>query len=104
MEPPDLIKNNEPKNYETDLKYGENLDIKLPVTSGTGYSWNLTSTSGLELIGKKTVHTNIKPGASVIQVWTYKGVETGEQKIVAIYSRPWENKSEKPSVLFVNVI
>lgn len=111
MEQVNVIKNNELKNYYTELKYGENLDIKLPVTSGTGYSWNLTSTPGLELIGKKTIQNNIcfphplgRPGASTIQVWTYKGVGKGKQKVEAIYSRPWENKNEKPSILFVNVI
>ena len=72
----------------------------------TGYSWNVTVTSGLGI----TNNTFIPPqstlmGAGGSHEWDVKAVKTGQQKFSGVYKQPWMNTTANDTTfaLWVNV-
>ncbi len=84
---------NETNNNETvTLPVGSAITISLDENPTTGYSWNVTSSAGLEYVND----TYIAPetglvGAGGVHVWEYLAAEEGSAEFSAVYKRPWEN-------------
>lgn len=73
---------------------GDVIIVELDENPTTGYSWNLTYSSGLELnddVYAQENGTEGMTGAGGTHKWTFKITDTGKQNISAVYMRPWEN-------------
>jgi inhibitor of cysteine peptidase len=90
---------------------GDTVHLSLPENPSTGYSWQMTTSDGIEQVGDNYIPGNIgtagRPivGAGGTHEWTYKVTKPGTQTISGIYKRPWEGSSagEKTYTLNVNV-
>lgn len=89
--------------YSMNIKRGQSFDLQLSETAGTGYSWKIDHTPGLQLLDEKVILQNMVPGGSGTQVWTFRATMPGNQQITAVYRRPWEHTVERPNVYFVKV-
>jgi predicted secreted protein len=78
---------------EIALKVGNILQIELPGTGGTGYSWTAEEACApyLKLLDQTTrqLKKNL-PGGPVMQVWRFKAEKPGACEIIMAYFRPWE--------------
>jgi len=78
---------------EIALKVGNILQIELPGTGGTGYSW-LAETTGapyLRLMDQSTRQLKEgRLGGPVMQIWRFKAEKPGATEISMAYYRPWE--------------
>lgn len=73
---------------------GDTIILMLEENPTTGYSWNLSASSGLSLVNDEYVQDPAAEGmtgAGGVHNWTFEVVEDGVQNISAIYKRPWEN-------------
>lgn len=84
---------------------GSTFSINLDENPSTGYSWNVSSTSGLTITNDKYTQGASRPGASGTHEWTIKAAGKGQQ-FTAIYKRPWEpaTGSETTFTLKVTVV
>jgi inhibitor of cysteine peptidase len=80
--------------------------VELAENPTTGYSWNVTVTSGLEI----TNDTYIAPetdrvGAGGSHLWDVKAISSGQQEFSGIYMQPWMNATgnETTFTLMVDV-
>jgi inhibitor of cysteine peptidase len=96
---------NETDNGKTiSVKTGDVLDVRLPTTAGTGYSWHLDLSDGLHLIDTNNYASDsIKYGGSRIQEFVIKAAATGIQKVKGIYKRSWEKETGNESIFMVNI-
>lgn len=81
-------------NETVTLPAGSEITISLDENPTTGFSWNVTSSVGLDYVND----TYIAPetglvGAGGVHVWEYLAAEEGSAEFSAIYKRPWENKT-----------
>jgi len=86
---------------------GDTFTVKLDENPTTGYSWNLTADSGLQVDGGQYVpYSTGLMGSGGYHTWTIKAVKAGTYRINGIYKRPWESISgqEKTFTLTVQVI
>jgi inhibitor of cysteine peptidase len=88
------------------MAVGTSFMVMLQENPTTGYSWNVSVTSGLNI----TNDTYIPPtsglaGAGGIHTWSVLTTKTGIQEFSGIYMRPWENVTgnETSYLLKVNV-
>ncbi len=72
----------------------------------TGYSWNMTVTSGLEIMND----TYLAPdtglvGAGGSHMWDLKAIASGQQEFSGVYKQPWMNTTANDTTysLMVNV-
>jgi inhibitor of cysteine peptidase len=66
-------------------------DILLKENPTTGYMWNATVSSGLEIVNDSYIAPeNQMPGAGGMHEWTVKAIAPGNQTFTAVYHRPWE--------------
>ncbi|MDD3857060.1 MAG: protease inhibitor I42 family protein [Methanoculleus sp.] len=83
---------NETNNNETvTVPAGSNITISLTENPTTGYEWNVTSSTGLQLV--KETHDAPQTelvGAPGVHVWEYTAAESGAAEFSAIYKRSWE--------------
>jgi inhibitor of cysteine peptidase len=73
---------------------GDTIIIELQENPTTGYSWNLSASSGLSLVDDKYVQDSAEEGMTGVggvHVWTFDVIEDGVQDISAVYMRPWED-------------
>ena len=76
------------------LKIGSTTDIILKENPTTGYSWNASVTSGLEIVNDSyNPPTSRLMGAGGEHQWTIRGTAVGNQTFSAVYRRPWEAPS-----------
>jgi len=81
------------------LKKGDLLEVTLPATLGTGYSWQVTQAGGALLSlrekseGKKRDGEGPKTGGAEDQVFQFDAKATGTAKLELQYSRPWEKQA-----------
>lgn len=74
---------------------GDTLLIKLQMASGTGFVWQVSGKPGLCKQGD-TKYEHIKrnmPGAPLIEIMSFDITASGEENILFIYHRPFENNS-----------
>jgi inhibitor of cysteine peptidase len=88
---------------------GETFTVKLDENPTTGYSWNMTVGSGLEIVSDRYVPSTTSPnivGSGGYHEWTIKAVSSGTHEISGIYKRPWEpvTGSEQSFNLKVKVV
>lgn len=73
---------------------GDDFSIVLESNPTTGYSWQLSSLPGKELISFINSYFETKEsaavGASGRQVWIFKALKAGRTTIYFKYVRPWE--------------
>lgn len=84
---------NETNNNETvTLPAGSNVTIRLDENPTTGYSWNVTSSTGLQYVNDTFIapQTGLM-GAGGVHVWECLAAETGTAEFSAIYMQPWMN-------------
>jgi predicted secreted protein len=82
---------------ELTLKKGDILQIELPGTGGTGYSWSVEAAGGpyLKLMSQDTkLVGGPRPGSPVMQIWRFKAERPGAAEIKMAYYRPWEGKEK----------
>jgi predicted secreted protein len=78
---------------EISLKVGNILQIELPGSGGTGYSWLAKNTFAphLKLLDQTIRQLNAGlPGGSVTYIWRFKAATPGATGISMDYFRPWE--------------
>jgi predicted secreted protein len=76
---------------------GDTLQIVLEMTTGTGYSWMLSSDAylgALQYIGH-VVEPPTMPGNPVKDTWTFKAINVGTAYISMEYSQPWPGGAKK---------
>lgn len=77
---------------------GGSVTLELPVTTGTGYLWELTlDPIGIlegDLAGTTVRQDGAMPGAVTEQRWLLNAVAPGRTTIRATYRRPWERDVE----------
>ena len=77
---------------------GGTLVVKLPITTGTGYTWEVAKndTDRLKLAGKPTMEKPDKPvpGAKTTQVFRFEAAAAGTTELTLEYKRPFEK--DKP--------
>ncbi len=69
------------------------LTLELAENPSTGYSWNLSTTSGLRIAGDEYVPSAANGtvvGAGGLHRWRIETVAAGLQEITGVYVRPWE--------------
>lgn len=84
---------NETNNNETvTLPAGSEIAIRLDENPTTGFSWNVTSSAGLEYVNDTYIapETELVGAGGGVHVWQYLAAEPGAAEFTAIYKRPWE--------------
>ncbi len=87
---------------EFTLDRGDALEISLPATSGTGYTWQAEPLAGgyVKQIGKPTFKgDSAMPGASGHQTFRFAVEARGSGMLEMRYLRPWE-KDKPPAKVF----
>jgi predicted secreted protein len=87
---------------EFTLDRGDALEISLPATSGTGYTWQAEPVAGgfVKQVGEPEFkRDSAMPGASRYQVFHLAVESRGTGALEMRYLRPWE-KSKPPAKVF----
>jgi inhibitor of cysteine peptidase len=87
---------------EFTLDRGDALEISLPVTSGTGYTWQAEPVAGgiVTQVGEPEInHVSSTPGASGHQIFHFARGASGSGTLELRYLRPWE-KDKAPAKVF----
>ena len=87
---------------EFTLDRGDALEISLPATSGTGYTWQAEPVAGgyVKLIGEPRFKgESAMPGASGHQMLRFAVEARGNGTLEMRYLRPWE-KDKPPAKVF----
>jgi predicted secreted protein len=84
------------------LDRGDALEISLPATSGTGYTWQAQPIAGglARQVGEPAFTLdNAMPGAPGHQIFHFGIDGSGTGALEMVYLRPWE-KGSKPAKVF----
>jgi inhibitor of cysteine peptidase len=86
------------------LRSGDVLEVALPATLGTGYSWKVANSAAnvLKAQGKPeagSAETASKAGQPENQVFLFNTLAKGTGQLEMQYQRPWE-KDRKPAKTF----
>lgn len=96
----------EDNNKTITITRGEIFRIKLQENPTTGYEWNITTSEGLVRLGDKYSpfdRTGRRLGSGGIPGWDIRAISTGDEKIKAVYKRPWENLTGSEETYTLNV-
>src|SRR5208282_5925145 len=88
--------------HEFLLDRGDALEISLPATSGTGYTWQAEPVAGgfVKQVGDPAFTLDsAMPGASGHQIFHFAVDASGTDTLEIRYLRPWE-KDTKPAKVF----
>jgi inhibitor of cysteine peptidase len=80
------------------------IQLRLPENPTTGFSWNLSVTTGLSIINETYIPDDVSGklvGSGGIHAWFLKAIGPGEQAISGTYRRPWEPAA--PGVTFFSL-
>jgi inhibitor of cysteine peptidase len=89
------------------VKTGAVITVRLQENPTTGFTWNLTTTPGLQIINdtyKPTYTTGKMVGSGGTHIWDISAVATGEQKIKGVYMRSWEPVSGNETAFSMTVV
>ena len=110
MKEPVLLKNATITANETvsnlSAPIGETILISLKENPTTGYTWNVTNSSGLELIADTYEMEKVKEGivgAGGVHSWILKTTEIGNQTFSGIYKHSWEADSKEDQTYKLDV-
>jgi inhibitor of cysteine peptidase len=83
---------NETNNGEAvDVPTDSTIIIRLEENPTTGYSWNVTSSQGLEYVNDTFIPPETQlVGAGGVHEWEYRALEVGDAEFSAVYMRPFE--------------
>jgi inhibitor of cysteine peptidase len=87
---------------EFTLDRGDALEISLPATSGTGYTWQAQPVAGelVKAVGEPAYKLDsAMPGASGHQIFHFSVQASGAAALEMRYLRPWE-KDTPPAKVF----
>ncbi len=87
---------------EFTLDRGDALQISLPATSGTGYTWQAAPIAGgfVKPVGEtRFKRDSAMPGASGHEIFRFSVVASGTGALELRYLRPWE-KDTPPAKVF----
>ncbi|HTY14856.1 MAG TPA: protease inhibitor I42 family protein [Methanoregulaceae archaeon] len=93
IQPGHLVITEEQNNATIPVKSGDQITLMLPENPTTGYTWNLTTTRGLNQTGDRYTpsdRTGTLVGSGGTHVWQMTVTGTGDQAISGIYKRSWE--------------
>jgi predicted secreted protein len=88
--------------HEFTFVRGDALEISLPATSGTGYTWQAEPVAGgsVKQMGEPEFRRDsAMPGASGLEVFHFAVGASGSGTLELRYLRPWE-KSAPPARIF----
>lgn len=88
-----IVVNEEQNNATTYVGKDSLITLELKENPTTGYQWNLTTTTGLVVTGDQYVPSDTTGqlvGSGGTHIWDMTAVQTGDQKITAVYKRSWE--------------
>lgn len=79
---------------EIDVGVGEILELALPETSGTGFSWAFTSRGeSILALEKEYYAADAAPGSGRMHCWRLKAIAPGNAMLKLDYARPWEKRA-----------
>jgi inhibitor of cysteine peptidase len=100
---PTVVVTDKDNEGQVSIAKGGTVVVRLPVTSGTGYSWALAQNGAPQLkpLGKSSMEKpkDLKPGATQIQVFHFTAATAGSTTLEFHYARPWE-KNAAPAKTF----
>jgi inhibitor of cysteine peptidase len=102
-----LVVTEEQNGATVNVKTGAVITVKLQENPTTGYSWNLTTTNGLQIINdtyQPTYSTGKMVGSGGTHSWDISAVATGDQKIKGVYMRSWEPVSGNETDFSMTVV
>jgi len=88
--------------HEFTFVRGDAVEISLPASSGTGYTWQVEPVAGgsVKQMGEPEFRReSVMPGASGLQVFHFAVGASGSGTLELRYRRPWE-KSTPPARTF----
>ncbi len=88
------------------MKVSQTVLVSLKENPTTGFEWNATNSTGLEIVN--STHTTDKApegmvGVGGVHTWILKAVEAGNQTFDAVYKREWEPTTGKEDAYSLNV-
>ena len=88
------------------LERGDALEISLPVTSGTGYTWRAEPVAGgiVSQVGDPEIRRDsATPGATGHQIFHFARGAVGSGTLEMRYLRPWEKDKPPAKVFKINL-
>lgn len=84
----------EEQNHATvTVQKGNSIIVRLQENPTTGFSWNLTTSPGLQVVSDTYIPSDTTGrlvGSGGTHVWDISAHSAGRQSIQAVYMRPWE--------------
>jgi inhibitor of cysteine peptidase len=102
-----LVVNEEQNKATVQVNQGSLITVKLAENPTTGYSWNLTTSSGLRVTNDTYVplyFTGKMVGSGGTHIWDISADARGSQQIQAVYKRPWEPATGNESTFSMTVV
>ena len=93
--------------HEFMLVRGDALEISLPATSGTGYTWQAEPVAGgsVKQMGEPEFkRDSAMPGASGLQVFHFAVGASGSGTLELRYLRPWEKSAPAARIFKIKFI
>ncbi len=91
---------------ELTMNVSQTVLISLNENPTTGFEWNATNSTGLEIVNS-TYTTDEAPegmvGVGGVHTWILKAVEVGNQTFDAVYKRSWEPTTGEEDTYALNV-
>jgi inhibitor of cysteine peptidase len=88
-----LVVNDTQNNATVSMTKGNFITVRLAENPTTGFQWNLTTTPGLSIVSDEYVPSDTSGklvGSGGTHIWNISTGMTGNQKVYAVYKRPWE--------------
>jgi len=82
---------------------GQPFQVRLPSNPSTGYSWDVKTTPGLEIVDSFYQSPRSAIGAGEEAVWIVRGTQRGTQAFTGWYRRPWEQDVVQPEVILFRI-
>ena len=88
------------------VKLNDTILISLKENPTTGYSWNVTNSTGIEIVGDEFLSPDVEGmvGVGGVHEWTVKAVAVGNQTFEAVYMRSWEPITGEEETYTLNVV
>lgn len=108
--PPQLRLENPADGTKVVLKRGQQLAVRLDLTSGTGFGWTYEQTGNMELFPSgetptlEMAHADGRPGGGGILQFTFRATRTGSGTLKLNYRRPWETNVPPAKAITLDVL
>ena len=102
-----LVVNEQQNTATVYVNQTDSITLKLQENPTTGYEWNLTTTPGLRVTNDTylpSATSGKMVGSGGTRIWDMTAVSPGEQKIQAVYRRPWEQVSGNETTFTMTVV